>query len=85
MLKSLEERVSVLENELKKIKSENFKKLSKLLGVGDTFELAKELGVLIEDNKDWIYMMKCRKAVQYSTFFIGLSTLAAILCLVIFL
>ena len=40
MLKSLEERVSVLENELKKIKSENFKKLSKLLGVGDTFELA---------------------------------------------
>lgn len=52
---------------------------------GDTFELAKELGVLIEDNKDWIYMMKCRKAVQYSTFFIGLSTLAAILCLVIFL
>lgn len=40
MLKSLEERVAVLENEIKKIKRQNFNKLSKLLGVGDTFELA---------------------------------------------
>lgn len=52
---------------------------------GSTFELAKELDVLIKDNKDWIYMMKCRKIVQYSTILIGCCALTAILCMVIIL
>ena len=52
---------------------------------GNTFELSKELGVLIEDNKDWIYWMKCRKFVHYSTALIGLCTIAAVLCMVIIL
>ena len=50
---------------------------------GNTFELAKELGVLIEDNKDWIYWMKCRKFVQYTSIFIGLCLLTALLLMVI--
>ena len=52
---------------------------------GNTFELTKELGILIEDNKDWIYWMKCRKFVHYSTAFIGLCTIAAVLLMVIIL
>lgn len=52
---------------------------------GDTFELKKELGILIEENKDWIYWMKCRKVVQYLAFLIGLCTLTAILCMVVIL
>ena len=52
---------------------------------GDTFELTKELGILIEENKDWIYWMKCRRIVQYSTVFIGLCTITAILCMVVIL
>lgn len=50
---------------------------------GNTFELAKELGVLIEENKDWIYWMKCRKFVQYTSIFIGLCLLTALLLMVI--
>ena len=52
---------------------------------GNTFELAKELGILIEENKDWIYMMRCRKIVQFIVAFIGLCTIAAILFMVIVL
>ncbi len=52
---------------------------------GNTFELSKELGNLIEENKDWIYWMKCRKIVQFSTVVIGLCTIAAVLCMVIIL
>ena len=48
---------------------------------GNTFELAKELGNLIEENKDWIYWMKCRKLVHYSTVLIGLCTIVAV-CMV---
>lgn len=51
---------------------------------GNTFELAKELGNLIEENKDWIYWMKCRKLVHYSTVLIGLCTIVAV-CMVIIL
>ena len=50
---------------------------------GNTFELAKELGVLIEENKDWIYWMKCRKFVQYTSIFIGLCLVTALLLMVI--
>ena len=52
---------------------------------GNTFELSKELGVLIEDHKEWIYFMKCRKLVHYSTVFIGFCTILAVLGLVIIL
>jgi len=52
---------------------------------GNTFELAKELGILIEENKDWIYWMKCRKFVHYATFFIGLCTILTVAGLVIIL
>lgn len=52
---------------------------------GSTFELTKELSTLIEDNKDWIYMVKCRKLVQYSSILIGLCTIIAVLCMVIVL
>ena len=52
---------------------------------GNTFELSKELANLIEENKDWIYWMKCRKVVQCSSVVIGLCTVAAILCMVIIL
>lgn len=54
MLKSLEERVAVLENEIKKIKRQNFKnkKLSKLLGVGDTFELARYNWKILEITEE---------------------------------
>ncbi len=52
---------------------------------GGNFELAKELSALIEDNKDWIYMMKCRKLVQFSGILIGLCTIIAVLCMVIIL
>ncbi len=52
---------------------------------GDTFELKKELGILIEENKDWIYWMKCRRFVQYSSVFIGLCAITAILCMVVIL
>lgn len=52
---------------------------------GSTFELTKELSTLIEDNKDWIYMVKCRKLVQYSSILIGLCTIIAVLCMVILL
>ena len=52
---------------------------------GHTFELAKELGNLVEENKDWIYLMKCRKVVQCCSVIIGLCALAAIMCMVIIL
>lgn len=52
---------------------------------GSTFELAKELETLIEDNKDWIYMMKCQKLVYYASVLIGLCTIIAVLCMVIIL
>lgn len=52
---------------------------------GSNFELTKELGTLIEDNKDWIYMIKCRKMVQYASVLIGLCTIIAVLCMVIVL
>ncbi len=52
---------------------------------GNTFELSKELGILIEEYKDWIYWTKCRKVVQLSTAAIGLCTVAAVLCMVIIL
>lgn len=52
---------------------------------GNTFELSKELGILIEEYKDWIYWTKCRKIVQLSTAAIGLCTVAAILFMVIVL
>ena len=52
---------------------------------GSTFELTKELDTLIEDNKDWIYMMKCQKMVQYASILIGLCTIIAVLCMVIIL
>ena len=40
---------------------------------------------LIEENKDWIYWMKCRRFVQYSTVFIGLCMITALLCMVVIL
>ena len=52
---------------------------------GNTFELSKELAVLIEENKDWIYFMKCRKVVQYSSFIIGLCTILVAVGMVIIL
>lgn len=52
---------------------------------GNTFELSKELDVLIEENKDWIYFMKCRKVVQYSTLLISLCTILAVAGMVIIL
>ena len=52
---------------------------------GNTFELSKELGILIEEYKDWIYWTKCRKIVQLSTAAIGLCTVVAILFMVIVL
>lgn len=52
---------------------------------GNTFELSKELAVLIEENKDWIYFMKCRKVVQYSSFIICLCTILVAVGMVIIL
>ena len=52
---------------------------------GNTFELSKELDVLIEENKDWIYFMKCRKVVQYSSFIICLCTILVAVGMVIIL
>ena len=52
---------------------------------GNTFELSKELAVLIEENKDWIYFMKCRKVVHYSTLLIGLCTILLVAGMVIIL
>lgn len=52
---------------------------------GSNFELAKELGILIEDYKDWIYMMRCQKLVRLVSSMIGLCTIVAVLCMVIIL
>lgn len=52
---------------------------------GSTFELAKELSTLIEDNKDWIYMIKCQKLVHYTSVLIGLCAIIAVLCMVVIL
>ncbi len=52
---------------------------------GSTFELAKELGNLIEENKDWIYMIRCQKTVRFVSCMIGICTLVAVLCMVIIL
>ena len=52
---------------------------------GNTVELSKELSALIEENKDWIYFMKCRKVVYYSTFLIGLCTILVVAGMVIIL
>ena len=40
---------------------------------------------LIEENKDWIYFMKCRKLVQYSSFIICLCTILVAVGMVIIL
>ena len=52
---------------------------------GSNFELAKELGILIEDYKDWIYMMRCQKSMRLVSSMIGLCTIVAVLCMVIIL
>ncbi len=52
---------------------------------GNTFELKKELDILIEDDKDWIYMLRCKKMVRLVSYLIGICTIAAILCMVIIL
>ncbi len=52
---------------------------------GSTFELSKELNVLIEENKDWIYMMKCKNLAWHASMLIVLCTIVVILCLVIVL
>ena len=52
---------------------------------GNTFELQKELGKLIEENKDWMYMQKCLKLVHFGTASIGVCAIVAVLLMVIFL
>lgn len=52
---------------------------------GSNFELAKELGVLIEEYKDWIYMLRCQKLVRLVSSMIGICTALAVLCMVIIL
>lgn len=52
---------------------------------GSTFELAKELENLIEENKDWIYMIRCQKLVSIVSGIIGICTIVAVLCMVIIL
>lgn len=50
---------------------------------GGTFDLSKELNELLEDCKDWIYMMHCKKIVKLSCMLIGVITLVSILAMVI--
>lgn len=52
---------------------------------GGNFELAKELGILIEDYKDWIYFLRCKKLVRLVSSMIGLCAIVAVLCMVIIL
>lgn len=52
---------------------------------GGTFELTKELRTLIEDNKDWIYLVKCRRRVHFASVLAGFLVVLAIICMVIFL